>query len=149
MARMSGGPTVIPSLIGGILIGLSVVALLLANGRLAGISGIFASAIDRSAPVGDRSWKFAFLAGLVLAGSVAAAVSPSAFAFEIERSLPALAAAGLLVGYGTRLGGGCTSGHGVCGNSRLSLRSMVATMTFIGTGALTVFLINHVIGGAL
>jgi uncharacterized membrane protein YedE/YeeE len=143
-------PTPILSLFGGILIGLAAVVLLLANGRLAGISSIFATAAtERAGSKHERSWRLAFLAGLLFVGLVGAAVSPDAFTFGIDRSLPALAIAGLLVGYGTRLGGGCTSGHGVCGNARLSPRSLVATVTFIATGAVTVFLIGHLFGGGL
>ena len=132
--------------VGGLLIGLSSIMLLLFNGRVAGISGICGSLLGRA---DDRDWRVAFMLGLVGAGLVYFLVAPGAFAFEIERSPYAIAAAGLLVGFGTRLGSGCTSGHGVCGISRFSKRSLVATATFITTGAITVALVNGLFGGAL
>ena len=122
-------PTPILSLFGGVLIGLGAVVLLAANGRLAGVSSIFASAFSDGPRTEERSWKLAFLAGLVLTGFIGAAFYSDAFFFGIHRSLPALAMAGLLVGYGTRLGGGCTSGHGVCGNARLSARARTANQS--------------------
>ena len=113
----------------------------------AGISGIFAGILR---PVrGETLWKGCFLAGLVAGGLLLRLLLPQAFAFGLVRSPAALMAAGLLVGYGTRLGNGCTSGHGVCGVSRLSRRSIAATAVFLATGALTVFVINHLFGGSL
>ena len=137
--------TPIASLVGGILIGLSASAMLLLDGKIAGISGIVAGVLRPMR--GETAWKVCFVAGLFTGGLVLRLVLPGAFAFGIVRSWPVLVLAGLLVGFGTRLGNGCTSGHGVCGVSRLSARSIVATLTFIATGALTVFIVNHVAKG--
>ncbi len=138
--------TPIASLIGGIMIGLGASAMLLMEGRIAGISGIFAGLLR---PIkGDLLWKLCFTAGLIAGGLMLKIALPAAFDFGIVRPYAALIAAGLLVGFGTRLGNGCTSGHGVCGISRLSARSMVATGTFMVSGAIVVFLVNHVLGGA-
>lgn len=98
---------------------------------------------------GELGWRAAFLAGLVAGGAIAAAVHPAAFAMTLDRSTPALALAGLLVGFGTRLGSGCTSGHGVCGIARGSTRSISATLTFMASGALTALLITQVFGGRI
>ena len=127
-------------LLGGVMIGGAAALLMRSHGRIAGISGIIAASFEFGA---QRSWRLAFLAGLALAGLVAAAVAPSAVTAS-PRSLPVVAIAGLLVGIGTRLGGGCTSGHGVCGVGRLSGRSVVAVITFVLTGAFTVW----IVGGA-
>lgn len=123
-----------PALAGGVLIGLASGLLFLSHGRIAGISGITGSVLQRA--TGDRPWRLAFLAGLVAAGLVARAAFPSAIGSSV-RSLPVMIIAGLLVGVGTRLGGGCTSGHGVCGVARMSVRSIVAVAVFMTTGALT------------
>jgi uncharacterized protein len=120
-------------LLGGALIGLAATVYLMATGRVAGVSGILAGALGERAVRGER---MAFLAGIVAAGFLAAAVSSPATSNPYPT--PALIVAGLLVGLGTRIGGGCTSGHGVCGVSRLSLSSLVATATFIAAGAVTV-----------
>jgi uncharacterized protein len=136
--------TPIPSLIGGALIGLSAVILFALNGRIAGISGIVGRLL--SGPADDRAWRIAFLAGLV-AGPLVAGAFNAAFAPRIETSLVALVAAGLLVGVGTQLGNGCTSGHGICGLARFSPRSLVATLTFMAVAIATVFVTRHVIGG--
>jgi uncharacterized protein len=136
--------TPIPSLVGGMLIGLSASAMLLLDGKIAGISGILAGVLKPIA--GDTLWRICFLAGLLAGGMLLRILLPTAFDFGIIRPLPMLTIAGLLVGFGTRLGSGCTSGHGVCGVSRLSARSLVATATFIFTGALTVYLLNHLSG---
>jgi uncharacterized protein len=136
--------TPLASLLGGILIGISASAMLLLDGKIAGISGIVAGVLR---PVrGDTLWRICFLGGLLAGGLLLRILLPGAFDFGIIRPLPLLAAAGLLVGFGTRLGSGCTSGHGVCGVSRLSPRSLAATATFIFTGALTVYLINRLMG---
>lgn len=137
--------TPIPSLLGGVLIGLAASLLLLGNGKLAGISGIVAGAMR---PVEGRGWRVLFLAGLVLGGTLVTLFQPAAIG-TTTRPLALLAVAGVLVGFGTRLGGGCTSGHGVCGLSRLSKRSLVATLTFMATAGLTVFAIHQLSGGAL
>jgi uncharacterized membrane protein YedE/YeeE len=126
---------------GGVLIGIASSILLLTHGRVAGISGIAGRAIDPGEP--DRAWRLAFVAGMVIAGVVASLVSPSAIGSP-TRSTLGLVIAGLLVGYGTRLGNGCTSGHGVCGIGRGSARSMVAAITFIGVGMITATL-SHLV----
>jgi hypothetical protein len=125
------------ALAGGALIGLAASLLLVANGRIAGISGVLGGLL---APVrGDVAWRSFFVLGLLGAGLVASLVSPGAIGAS-PRSLPLLAVAGLLVGVGTRVGNGCTSGHGVCGISRLSPRSIVATVSFIAAGIAAVAL---------
>jgi uncharacterized membrane protein YedE/YeeE len=131
--------TPLTALAGGVLIGLASGALVLINGRIAGISGILGGLLH----TGDRPWRWAFLAGLMAAPWVwrAFAALP---AMDISASVPLLIVAGLLVGVGTRLGSGCTSGHGVCGLSRLSLRSLVATLCFMASGFATVALTRHV-----
>lgn len=138
--------TPISALLGGMLIGLSASAMLLLDGKIAGISGILGGILK---PVkGDTLWRVCFVAGLLGGGWLLRLFLPIAFDFGILRPFPMLIVAGLLVGFGTRLGSGCTSGHGVCGVSRLSPRSLVATGTFIFTGAVTVYLVNHLIGSA-
>jgi uncharacterized protein len=139
--------TPLASLVGGVLIGLGASAMLLLDGKIAGISGILAGVLR---PVkGDTLWRICFLTGLLAGGILLREWLPGAFDFGIIRPYPLLAIAGLLVGFGTRLGSGCTSGHGVCGISRLSPRSLVATATFISTGALVVYLFNHLGGRGL
>lgn len=124
---------------GGILIGLSASLLLLGLGRIAGVSGLLGGVLFPTR--GDIGWRLAFLIGLVVAGVAAFALAPASMEAS-PRSLGTVIAAGLLVGAGTRLGTGCTSGHGVCGMSRLSVRSLAATMTFIAAGMLTVTLVG-------
>jgi uncharacterized protein len=136
--------TPISSLLGGMLVGLAASLLLLSHGRVAGISGLYGGVLRRGA--NDRALRISFVAGLVLTGLLIRFVAPSAFATTWSANLPLTLAAGLLVGYGTQLGNGCTSGHGVCGLSRLSLRSLIATLTFMMTGAVTVYVVHHVIG---
>lgn len=131
------------ALAGGILIGLAAAAFLLLNGRIAGISGILGGLLWPER--GDLAWRIAFLAGLIGAPAVwlvAAELPP----IEINAGYPALIVAGLLVGLGTRYGSGCTSGHGVCGLSRLSLRSLAATLSFMAAGFVTVYIIRHIVG---
>jgi len=140
--------TPIASLAGGILIGLSATVMLLLHGRVTGITGITAGLIDKRAR-GDILWRALFIGGLVATGLVVGLWAPQAFRVEIDRSVWAILAAGLLVGFGTRLGSGCTSGHGVCGLSRLAPRSLVATGSFMAAGAATVFVIQTVFAGAL
>lgn len=96
----------------------------------------------------EAGWRAQFLVGMLLGGVVLAFAMPSALAFEVDRSLVVMAAAGLLVGFGTRLGSGCTSGHGVCDLPRLSPRSLVATLTFMATGVLTAVIVGRLLGGA-
>lgn len=138
--------TPIASTIGGALIGLSAAILMLTLGRVAGISGIFAGILVPSEK--NIDWRIAFIGGLVATGIVYSLVAPAAFANTTGVSLPVVVAAGLLVGFGTQMGSGCTSGHGVCGIPRFSRRSFVAVGTFMGTGALTVFIVNLINGGA-
>ncbi len=134
------------ALAGGALIGLAASLLLYLNGRIAGISGIVNGA--SSAPPGDKSWRIAFLAGLVAGGTVIIYGLPLPFSPRTAFPLPLLIAGGLLVGFGTRLGSGCTSGHGVCGVARLSPRSIIATLTFVVAGMLaTTFLTRPLAGG--
>ena len=130
------------ALAGGALIGLAASLFALMAGRIAGVSGI-ASGLVR--PVrGDIAWRVAFVAGLVIAPLLYAA-AVTAPVVRIESSMPLLIAGGLLVGWGSRYGSGCTSGHGVCGLSRLSPRSLAATLTFMGAGFATVFVLRHVL----
>jgi uncharacterized protein len=131
--------------LGGGLIGLAASWLLLANGRATGISGIVGGLLG--AWNADSTWRLSFLLGLMAGGGVLMATLPEAIGAPAGRSLVAVAAAGALVGYGTRLGSGCTSGHGVCGLTRFSPRSLVATLTFMGTGFVTATLLG-LIGGA-
>jgi uncharacterized membrane protein YedE/YeeE len=139
--------TPIASLVGGILIGLSASALLLFNGKIAGISGIVSGLL--SPRKDDVLWRAAFVAGLITGGLMLNFFSPQAFEIDITRSNGGFILAGLLVGVGARLGNGCTSGHGVCGVSRLSMRSIIATVTFIAAGAAATYVVNHFLGGAL
>jgi uncharacterized protein len=135
-------PNTIGGLIGGALIGLAVVLLLALTGRIAGISGILGGLIT-STVRGESLWRLAFIVGLIGgAGLFGLACGP--LPLTLQASGPTLLVAGLLVGAGTRLGSGCTSGHGVCGLARRSPRSLVATMIFMATAALTVFLTRHV-----
>ncbi len=141
--------TPLTALAGGALIGLAAALLLLFHGRVAGISGILGDTLQAPAAGGEAIYRLAFLGGLLGAGLALRVVYPGAFgAATAALPLPVVIVAGLLVGYGTRLGNGCTSGHGVCGMSRLSRRSIAATVTFMATGGLTVFLVRHVFGAA-
>jgi uncharacterized membrane protein YedE/YeeE len=132
-----------PSLAGGVLVGLSAAALLLFGGRTLGVSGIVDGALVLRG--GEFGWRLAFLLGLLAAPAALTLVfvpTPP----TIDISATRLAVAGLLVGFGARLGSGCTSGHGICGLSRLSPRSFVATLTFVSFGAATVFALRHLAG---
>lgn len=134
------------SLLGGAAIGAAAVVLMAGLGRIAGISGIASGLL---AGPRDRGWRLAFVAGLVLAPlSLMVARGDSGIGAPVV-SWPWMALAGVLVGFGTRLGGGCTSGHGVCGIARLSPRSLLATAVFMFTGVATVFLVRHVLAGSL
>jgi uncharacterized membrane protein YedE/YeeE len=134
--------TPVASLVGGVLIGLASVWLLAASGRIAGISGILHGLFAQ--PPGDRSWRVLFIVGLVAAGFAWHALGAPAPVRE-GFGLGWAAAAGLLVGFGTRVGGGCTSGHGVCGLGRFSLRSLVAVMVFMATGMAATYVMRHVL----
>jgi len=139
------GFTPLSALVGGALIGAAATMLLLLNGRIAGVSGI-AGGLVRPVP-GDVLWRALFVAGLVAGAGAYGFVSPEPVAIRIDATLPVLVIGGILVGYGTQLGRGCTSGHGVCGMARLSPRSMVATLVFMASAGLTVYLARHAIGG--
>jgi len=123
------------------MIGAAGALLLWTHGRIAGISGITGALLQQRTR--DRGWRLAFLAGLAVSGLVARVVAPAAIGASV-RSLPVVIVAGALVGYGARLGNGCTSGHGVCGVARLSPRALVAVATFMTTGALTALLAGGV-----
>ena len=127
--------TPVSALIGGALIGLAATLLLKLNGRIAGISGILNGAL--SLRPGDRAWRMLFVAGLVLGGFIYQFVAERPLMTREGFPLMQLAVAGVLVGFGTRLGSGCTSGHGVCGIARLSPRSLLATVSFLAIGMLT------------
>jgi len=137
--------TPLSGFLGGVLIGLAASLLLLVNGRMAGISGIlggsFAAAKD------DRLWRLAFVAGLLAGPLLVMAASGATPKIEVGAEVPVLIAAGLLVGFGTRLGNGCTSGHGVCGLAQGAPRSIAATAVFFAVAAVTVFVSRHLIGG--
>ncbi len=137
--------TPISGLIGGILIGAASVLLLIANGRIAGISGIVGGLLTPRA--GELAWRALFVLGLVLGGIVWQLGSARPLPLDFQASTPVMIIAGLLVGFGTRLGSGCTSGHGICGISRLSARSIAATLVFMASGVITVFIARHVLGG--
>lgn len=126
---------------GGMLIGVGAIVLMLFNGRIAGISGITASALTQ---LKQSAWRWAFLVGLIAAPLVTA-LAGFKLPESIPASLPMMAVAGLLVGIGTRIGSGCTSGHGICGLSRWSLRSLFATLIFMGTAVLTVSVVRHLV----
>ncbi|KMO32028.1 YeeE/YedE family protein [Methylobacterium variabile] len=132
------------ALLGGSLIGASAALLLLLNGRIAGISGILGGLL--ASPSRETGWRAAFLAGLVLAPLVYAGSGGSLPAVAVDASFPLLVVAGLLVGFGARLGAGCTSGHGVCGIGRGSRRSLIATGTFMAVAILTVLVTRHLLG---
>ena len=131
--------------IGGILIGVSASWLLLATGRIAGISGILGDLLVPARE--DKLWRALFVAGLIGGCWLVRTALGDAIAITISAPAKELLLAGLLVGFGTRVANGCTSGHGVCGMARLSPRSIAATLTFMASGALTVFIMRHVLGG--
>lgn len=131
-------------IVGGLLIGAGAVLLLWSSGRIAGISGIASGALE--GPRGDRAWRIAFLAGMMIAGAVALQFLPAPPRVQTG-STSLLLAAGFLVGFGTRLGNGCTSGHGVCGLGRFSRRSLAAVATFMACAVATTFLVRHVFAG--
>jgi len=126
------------------MIGLSAVLLMLFNGRIAGISGIVGGLVG--ADTNDRLWRLAFLMGLIFAPLVLGSVSGTMPDITFPMPTVLLVVGGVLVGVGSQLGSGCTSGHGICGISRLSMRSVVATATFMTTGMLTVFFVRHIVG---
>jgi uncharacterized membrane protein YedE/YeeE len=139
--------TPVSAAIGGLLIGLSAAVLLLANGRVAGVSGILGQALWPQ-PGEQRGWRLVFVLAIPL-GAALASFATGPLAIEIQATPPVLILAGLLVGFGTRLGNGCTSGHGVCGMSRGSTRSIAATLAFMAVAGVTVFFVRHVDGGGI
>jgi uncharacterized membrane protein YedE/YeeE len=137
--------TPISALVGGGLIGVASSLVLLIHGKVAGISGFYGGILRRG--TSDRVFRISFIAGLLVMGLLVRLFFAGAFATAYTPTVPLAIAAGLLVGFGTQLGNGCTSGHGVCGISRLSIRSLVATGVFMTTGMATVFVVHHVLGG--
>jgi len=133
------------SLIGGLLLGVASAVFILINGRILGISGILGGLLPPK--VGDISWRVAFLLGMLAAPTAFMALAPAGFASEprIDAGFWTVIVAGLLVGIGTRYASGCTSGHGVCGLSRLSPRSLVATLSFMGAGFFIVYIVRHIV----
>lgn len=129
------------AIIGGVLIGLASALMLILNGRVAGIAGIYNGILGLVK--NDTAWRVAFVAGLVLSGILYFQISPELFVNESKRSMPVIIISGLLVGFGTTLGSGCTSGHGVCGISRGSVRSFLATLTFMMAGIFTASLLGY------
>lgn len=128
------------ALVGGVVIGVAVTVMLLFNGRVVGISGIVGGLLTKA---GGNSWRVSLLLGLIVGGLILRFFSPEVLVNELPVGLSVFVWAGLLVGYGTAMGGGCTSGHGVCGISRLSKRSVVATVVFMVAGILTVAVLRQ------
>jgi uncharacterized membrane protein YedE/YeeE len=135
--------TPVSGFVGGALIGLAAALLLLLNGRLSGISGIVGGLLAPKSS--DLGWRVAFVAGLLVGALAYLLATGDALLLELQASLPVLVVAGLLVGFGTSLGSGCTSGHGICGIARLSKRSIIATSMFFVVAMLTVFFTHHVL----
>jgi uncharacterized membrane protein YedE/YeeE len=135
----------VSALIGGALIGLAASLMMLLNGRIAGVSGILAGLLSPASS--DKAWRLAFIVGLIVAPLLAGVLGRPLAEAAMPASWLVIVVAGLLVGFGARMGGGCTSGHGVCGISRLSTRSIVATVVFMATAALTVAVVRHGMGG--
>ena len=138
---------VVMAIIGGSLIGLSASLLLLSTGRVAGISGILGELLKTNNE--PKQWRVLFLFGLFFAGSLGNAFMPESIQIPKDHSLVALVAAGILVGFGTRIGNGCTSGHGICGLSRFSKRSLIAVLVFMATGFITATSIQLITGGVI
>jgi uncharacterized membrane protein YedE/YeeE len=136
--------TPLSAAIGGALIGLASVLLMLLTGRIAGVSGIFAGLLQ---PGNDNGWRIAFIAGLILAPLLAGLFGHAMPAPQLPANWIVITAGGLLVGFGARLGGGCTSGHGICGIGRMSVRSISATAIFMVTAVATVAATRHLFGG--
>ena len=141
-------PGTIPAaLTGGALIGLAAALMLAVNGRILGVSGIAAGLVASATSGGERLLRVAFLLGMLAGGIAIGRLFPQALPGALTSNQWVLGVAGVAVGFGTRLGGGCTSGHGVCGMARLSPRSLVATGAFMAAGIVTVYLVRHVLGG--
>lgn len=139
--------SIFPPLAGGALIGLAVTLMLLFNGRVTGISGIVSEALF--AKKDNSHWRLAFISGLIFGGILLQLINPAFFENTSGRDLITLTVAGFLVGFGTVMGSGCTSGHGVCGISRISIRSLIATVIFIIFGVLSVLAVRFLQGGAV
>ncbi len=137
--------TPIPSLLGGMILGIAAALYVLLHGRILGISGIVADLLHPK--LGDIAWRLSLVLGLLSAPFLAALIFGIRPVVEIDSDWLIIVLAGLLVGFGAHYGSGCTSGHGICGLSRLSPRSLVATLTFMGAGFMTVFVLRHLIGG--
>jgi hypothetical protein len=137
--------TPIPSLLGGMILGIAAALYVLLHGRILCISGIVAELLHPK--VGDIAWRLSLVLGLLSASFLAALIFGIRPVVEIDSDWLIIVLAGLLVGFGAHYGSGCTSGHGICGLSRLSPRSLVATLTFMGAGFMTVFVLRHLIGG--
>ena len=137
----------VESLVGGIVIGIAALVLLRFYRRIAGISGIFGGLFPFD--TGETLWRLVFLAGLITGGVVLSFLHADAVTFELTYSTPALILAGLLVGVGSRMGNGCTSGHGICGLGRLAPRSVVAVLTFMVTGILSAVLVQQLLDGTI
>ncbi|MEZ5977365.1 MAG: YeeE/YedE thiosulfate transporter family protein [Planctomycetota bacterium] len=135
----------VTAVVGGVLVGLSATVLLATHGKIAGMSGMVARLFTSSAE--ERTWRAVFLLGLLAGAALCFALVPGADAFVVTDDPLRLVAAGLIVGFGTRLGGGCTSGHGVCGLAVGSRRSLVAVLSFMGAGFATVYVVAHVLTG--
>ncbi len=132
----------INALVGGLIIGFAVSLMLYLNGRITGISGIIYGALN--VPKNDMRWRFFFVAGLFFGGIFLKMYKPDLFSGGLSTNMWTVVIAGLLVGFGTVLGSGCTSGHGVCGISRLSPRSLIATILFISVGVVSVFIFKRI-----
>lgn len=139
---------IVYALLGGTVIGLAASMMLIFNGKIAGISGIFGGLL-KGVDAGDGAWRVAFVGGLLTAGVLASFFAPERVGQATGRSFAAIGMAGLLVGFGVRMGNGCTSGHGICGLTRFSRRSAVATGTFMGTGAMSAVGAHLLFGGVL
>jgi uncharacterized membrane protein YedE/YeeE len=137
--------TPVSAAIGGALIGLASVLMMLLTGRIAGVSGIFSGLLNLRGE--DKGWRIAFIAGLILAPVIAGWIGYGMATPTLPGNWTVIVVAGLLVGFGSRLGGGCTSGHGICGIGRLSPRSITATIVFMVTAIATVAITRHVLGG--
>jgi uncharacterized membrane protein YedE/YeeE len=131
------------ALAGGALIGLAAVLLLIATGRIAGVSGILGAVLQR--PDSDAPWRIAFVVGLCIGAASYALAQPGRYVVQIDAGWATLLLGGLLVGFGSSMGSGCTSGHGICGIARFSKRSIVATVTFMSAAAATVFVVRHLL----
>lgn len=138
--------TPIESLVGGILIGISALILMVAFGQIAGISGILGRLLPPWKPTNDLYWRIAFIAGLIFSSLILTFFTGISVVQTVSENKIIMILSGLIVGVGTGIGNGCTSGHGVCGISRLSLRSIIATIIFMSFGIITVFVIRHMLG---